>query len=74
MAQSPPVAQYHVPMQPLQASPLGSSSPPILDIKEPLNSLSWAEQVEQKEAETAAQATAPADVLPESLMDGQMLP
>jgi len=45
-----------------------------LDIKELLNSLLWAEQVEQKEAEAAAQATAPADVLPESLMDGQMLP
>jgi len=45
-----------------------------LDVKEPLNSLLWVEQVEQKEAEAAAQATAPADVLPESLMDGQMLP
>ena len=32
------------------------------------------ERVEQKEAEAAAQATAPADVLPESLMDGRMLP
>jgi len=45
-----------------------------LDIKEPLNLLLWAEQVEQKEAEAAAQAIAPADILPESLMDGQMLP
>jgi len=44
-----------------------------LDIKEPLNSLLWAERVEQKETEAAAQATAPADVLPESSMDGQML-
>ena len=45
-----------------------------MDIKELLNSLLWVEQVEQKEAEAAAQATAPDDVLLESLMDGQILP
>jgi len=44
-----------------------------LDIKEPLNSLLWVQRVEQKETEATAQATAPADVLPESSMDGQML-
>jgi len=72
--QSPPVAQYHVQTPPLWANLLWSSSPPVLDIKEPLNSLLWAERVEQKEAEAAAHATAPADVLPESSIDGQMLP
>jgi len=35
--------------------------------------LLWAERVEQKEAEASAQATAPATILPESSMDGQML-
>ena len=35
--------------------------------------LLWAERLEQKKTEAAAQATAPANVLPESLMDGQML-
>jgi len=72
--QSPPVAQYRVPTPPLWANPLWSSSPPILDMKEPLNLLLLAERVEQKEAEAAALATAPADVLPESSIDGQMLP
>ena len=48
--------------------------PRALDINEPLNSLLWAERVEQKEAEAAARATAPADVLPVSSIDGQMLP
>jgi len=45
-----------------------------LDIKEPLYSLLWAERVEQNGTEAAARATAPADVLPKSSMDGQMLP
>ena len=65
-ALSPLVSQYRVLMPPLYASPLGSSSPPVFDIKKPLNSLLWAERVQQKEAEAAAQATAPADVLLES--------
>jgi len=73
-AQSPPVAQYRVPMPPLQASPLASSRPPILDIKEPLNSLLWTGQFEQKEAEAAAQAAAPTDILLESSMDGRQHP
>jgi len=74
MAQSPPVAQYRVPMPPLKASPLGPSSPLVLDIEEPLDLLSWAEQVELEEAEAAAQATAFADVLLKSLTDGHGLP
>ena len=73
MVQSHPVARYHVPTPPLWANPLWCSSPPVLDIKEPLNSLLWAERVEKKEAEAAAHATAPADVLPESSIDGQTL-
>ena len=73
-AQSPPVAQYRVPTPPLQASPLVSSSPPVLDIKEPLNLLLWMGRFEQKAAEAAAQAAAPTDILPGSSTDGQMLP
>jgi len=48
----------------------------VLDIKEPFDSLAltWADKVEQKETEAAAQAIAPADVVPESSMDVQMLP
>ena len=34
----------------------------------------WVERVEQKEAEAAVHTTAPADVLLESSIDGQMLP
>lgn len=46
---------------------------PLLDLEAPMISLSWADRVEQEEAEEADRAATPADVPPDSSTGGQGL-
>jgi len=64
------VAQYRVAMPSLGSGVLQASSP-ILDLKGPLSTLPWCEQMDWKEQNAVASATAPAAITSELSMASQ---
>ena len=61
------VAQYRV-SAPSSGSRVLQALRPILDLKGPLNTLPWCKQVDRKEQEAVASATAPAAITSELSM------
>jgi len=64
------VAQYHV-ATPSSGNGVLQALSPILDIKGPLSTLPWCKQMDQKEQEAVASATAPAAITLELSMASQ---